>query len=208
MTEWQAEDQPTEYLRKQGPRPQEFNSFARERAIHLDLNAPPADNSAKLAPLTSIVATKRFAFVGEPHQFIHEKYEYRSIMLAFLARHGFTRIGEELNRTDAVRIERFIESGDKSYLERLASYGYRGVCATIATIRVQECRRALIATSIRFAEFRAEQTCFAQMMRTIASSLDSETRVDVEAEPSKATCTAASRADAILFIRDVTPIRT
>jgi hypothetical protein len=174
MTEWHAEDQHfMSIFGSKGRELKDFKSFVRERAIHLDLNAPAADNAAKLSPLDSSVAAKRFAFVGEPDHFIHEKYQYRATMLAYLARHGFTRIGEELSRTDGVRIERFIESGDPSHLARVASYGYRGGLRDDRDDRPTGVLKDSYGDKYPLAEFRAEQVRFAEAMRTIAAPLAS-----------------------------------
>jgi erythromycin esterase-like protein len=150
----------------------DFRTFARERAIHLDLNASSADNAAKLAPLDSIVAGKRLALVGEPDHFIHEKYAYRATMLAYLARRGFTRIGEELSRTDGIRIDRYIESGDASNLERIASYGYRGSLRDDRDDKPTGVLKDSYGEKYPLAEFRAEQVRLAEAMRAIASQLN------------------------------------
>jgi hypothetical protein len=153
----------------------DFSAFARERAIHLDLNAPATDNAAKLAPLDSIVAGKRLAFVGEPDHFIHEKYAYRATMLAYLARHGFTRVGEELSRTDGARIDRFIESGDASHLARIATYGYRGGLRNDRDDTPTGVLKDSYGDTYPLAEFRAEQVRFAETMRAVASQLGAGT---------------------------------
>src|SRR5258708_3582178 len=78
----------------------------------------------------ALVAGKRFAFIGEPDHFIHEKYAYRLAMLKYLAGRGFTHLGEELGASDAMRINRFIATGDESQLERVTIYGYSGTSRT------------------------------------------------------------------------------
>ncbi len=167
----------------------EFKAFARERAIHLDREVSPLDNAAKLAPLDSIVAGQRLAFVGEPDHFIHEKYAYRATMLAYLAGHGFTRIGEELSRTDGVRIERFIESGDASHLGRVASYGYRGGRRDDRDDTPTGVLKDSYGDRYPLVEFRAEQVRFAEALRAIATQLKPGTSrlrwfgFDVDAQP-------------------------
>src|SRR5215469_9023473 len=151
----------------------DFKAFARERAIHLDSDAPAADNVAKLAALDSIVAGKRLAFIGEPDHFIHEKYAYRATMLAYLVCHGFTRVGEELSRTDGARIDSFIEGGDASHLERIATYGYRGGLREDRDDTPRGVLKDSYGDKYPLAEFRAEQVRFAEVMRAIASQLAS-----------------------------------
>jgi hypothetical protein len=167
----------------------DFMAFARERAIHLDLNTSPVVNAAKLAALDSIVTGKRLAFVGEPDHFIHEKYAYRATMLAYIARHGFTRVGEELSRTDGARIDSFIESGDASCLARIATYGYRGGLRDDRDDTPTGVLKDSYGDKYPIAEFRAEQVRFAEAMRAIASQLDPGTNrlrwfgFDVDALP-------------------------
>ncbi len=151
----------------------DFKAFAHERAIHLDLNVSPVENAAKLAPLDSIVAAKRLAFIGEPDHFIHEKYAYRTAMLTYLARHGFTRIGEELSRTDGVCIDHFIEGGNSSYLDRIASYGYHGGLRDDRDDTPTGVLKDSYGDKYPLAEFRAEQVRFAKTMRAAASQLGS-----------------------------------
>jgi erythromycin esterase-like protein len=107
----------------------DFLAWARERAIHFDAASGQFD-PAMLSPLAPMLAGKRFAYIGEPDHFIHEKYGYRALMLRWLAAHGFTHIGEELGVADAGRTARFLRGGDPSYLERIATYGYKGAART------------------------------------------------------------------------------
>jgi hypothetical protein len=51
----------------------DFVAWARGRAIHFDASATDLD-PALLAPLETMLAGKRFAYIGEPDHFIHEKY--------------------------------------------------------------------------------------------------------------------------------------
>jgi erythromycin esterase-like protein len=103
----------------------DFMAWARERAIHFDASGGNFD-PARLSPLAPMLSGKRFAYLGEPDHFIHEKYPYRTLMLRWLAAHGFTHVGEELGVADAGRIARFLRGGEPSYLERVATYGYKG----------------------------------------------------------------------------------
>jgi erythromycin esterase-like protein len=103
----------------------DFLAWARERAIHFDAAGAEFD-PARLAPFDSMLAGKRFAYVGEPDHFIHEKYAYRALMLRWLTARGFTHVGEELGVADAARVAQFLRGGDPGYLERVATYGYKG----------------------------------------------------------------------------------
>jgi hypothetical protein len=106
----------------------DFRAYASEYTIAFDdfEAANENENTARLSILDSLVAGKRFAYIGEPDHFIHEKYAYRLAMLNYLAARGFTHVGEEIGASDGMRVARFIETGDKSQLERVTIYGYSG----------------------------------------------------------------------------------
>jgi erythromycin esterase-like protein len=85
---------------------EDFGAYAAERAIAFsDLEAINEDENARqLSILDPLVAGKRFAYIGEPDHFIHEKYAYRLTMLNYLAGRGFTHVGEEIGASDGMRI--------------------------------------------------------------------------------------------------------
>jgi erythromycin esterase-like protein len=142
----------------------EFVAWARERAVHFDSTGGEFD-PARLSALAPKLAGKRFAYIGEPDHFIHEKYAYRTLMLRWLAANGFTHVGEELGVADAGRIARFIRGGEPSYLARVATYGYKGAAradrddSPIGILRD--------GGAYPTAELAAEQKRLAHAMRTI-----------------------------------------
>jgi erythromycin esterase-like protein len=148
----------------------DFAAWARERAIHFDASASDLDPAA-LAPLETMLAGKRFAYIGEPDHFIHEKYAYRTLMLRWLGASGFMHVGEELGVADAARIARFIRSGEPSYLERVATYGYHGAArgdrddSPIGILRD--------GGAYPTAELGAEQKRLAHAMRAISGERES-----------------------------------
>ena len=143
----------------------DFKTWAAERAIHLDLAASPEDNARKLEVLNPMLSGKRLAFIGEPDHFIHEKYPYRHLVLEYLAARGFTRVGEELSRTDGVRIDNFIATGDGSHLDRIATYGYRGGLRSDRDDTPTGVLKDAYSDKYPVEHFRAEQIRFAQAAR-------------------------------------------
>lgn len=104
----------------------DFRAYAAERAIAFkDLDATN-ENARRLNFLDPMLKGTRFAYIGEPDHFVHEKYAYRLLMLKFLAGRGFAHVGEESDASDEMRIDRFLETGDESHLERIAVCGYAG----------------------------------------------------------------------------------
>lgn len=80
----------------------------------------------RLAFLDPLLVGKRVIFLGEEDHWIHEKNEFRLLLLRFLVSRGWKFIGEELGWSDGLRINQYLETGDQSYLNRIATYGYRG----------------------------------------------------------------------------------
>jgi erythromycin esterase-like protein len=150
---------------------EDFKSWAREHAIPFDPTRPAAFDPARLSALAPMLDGKRFAYLGEPDHFIHEKYAYRTLMLRWLTANGFTHVGEELGVADAARVARFIRSGEPSYLERVATYGYKGAAradrddAPVGILRDNG--------TYPTAEFAAEQKRLAQLMRAIGLERES-----------------------------------
>jgi len=103
--------------------------WAREHATHVSIrdveSAAHADVEA-LAWLDPLVLGKRFAFVGEGNHFVHEKLGYRLFVTRYLASRGFGVLLEELAWSDGIRIDRYLESGDSSWLDRVGTFGFEG----------------------------------------------------------------------------------
>lgn len=105
---------------------QRFVDWASEHAIELDtLDWRRADLDA-LAALDPLLAGKRIVLVGEPDHFIHEKNDVRMLLIRYLAEHGFRHVGMEMGFSDALRMDRYVATGDPAHLERLAIQGYEG----------------------------------------------------------------------------------
>jgi hypothetical protein len=69
---------------------------------------------------------KRVVFLGEAAHWVSEKYDYRLILLNYLVGKGFRNIGMEMGLSDGARVDRFLQTGDASQLNRVALYGYHG----------------------------------------------------------------------------------
>ncbi len=104
----------------------ELKAWASERAIRLELPLRSESNFERLAALDTAIAAKRIVYLGEPDHFIHEKYDYRLLMLRYLVSRGWNHIGEEMGLVDGYRINKFLASGDSDYLDRVPMYGYKG----------------------------------------------------------------------------------
>ena len=48
------------------------------------------------------------------------------LLLRYLFSRGWCRLGEELGWSDGIRINRYLETGERSYLTRVTAYGYQG----------------------------------------------------------------------------------
>src|SRR5262245_23035736 len=103
--------------------------WAKANATHVSIadveSAAKADVEA-LAWLDPLLEGKRFAFVGEANHFVHEKLGYRLFVTRYLASRGFGVLLEELAWSDGIRIDRYLESGDSSWLDRVGTFGFEG----------------------------------------------------------------------------------
>jgi erythromycin esterase-like protein len=152
---------------------QDFRAYAAERAIAFKDLDTIDENARRLSSLDPLVTGKRFAYIGEPDHFIHEKYAYRLVMLTYLAGHGFTHVGEEIGASDGMRIDRFIATGDESQLERVAVYGYSGAIRSDRDDTPTGILRDSFGDAYPTAQFAAEQKRFARGLREIGTRLES-----------------------------------
>ena len=97
----------------------ELKAWVSEHAVRLDLPLHSDRNLERLAALDMPLASKRIVYLGEPDHFIHEKYDYRILMLRYLISRGWNHIGEEMGIVDGYRINNFLASGDSSHLDRV-----------------------------------------------------------------------------------------
>jgi len=104
----------------------DFVAWAKERAIELDSLAPGASDPAAFAFLDEALKGKRIVFLGESDHFVAERMEFRLLLIRELARRGYRRIGMEMGLSDGRRIDHYLETGDASWLDKVALYGYRG----------------------------------------------------------------------------------
>jgi erythromycin esterase-like protein len=146
---------------------EDFRAYADERAVAFsDLEAVD-ENARRMSILDPIVDGKRFAYIGESDHFIHEKYGYRLAILNYLASRGFKLVGEELGASDGMRINRFIETGNESQLERVTIYGYSGATRSDRDDTPTGILPGSFGDAYPTALFAAEQKRFAHGLRKI-----------------------------------------
>ncbi len=144
----------------------DFKAWANEHAVSL-----PSFDSANfdvehLAFLDEKLEGKRIAFLVEMNHFIHEKYDFRLLLIRYLFSRGWRLIGEELSWTDGLQVDRYLADGDASHLDRVTTYGYR---ACVRADRSDEPTGILKETFKTYpeAELRAEQIRFAESLRRL-----------------------------------------
>ncbi len=80
--------------------------------------------------LDEAVARGAWVFLGEGDHFVEEKYSYRlGFLRPLVTEHGYRTLALEMGGSDAARIDRYLESGDERWLDRVVLYGYRGESA-------------------------------------------------------------------------------
>jgi erythromycin esterase-like protein len=116
--------------------------------------------------LDPVVERCRVAYLVEMDHFVHEKYDFRLLVLRYLASRGWRWFGEELGWTDGVRIDRYLTTADERHLDSVATYGYRGGERGDRDDRAT----GILAESMdRYptAAFRHEQRAFARAVRRV-----------------------------------------
>ncbi len=79
---------------------------------------------ANLSFLDKALEGKRIVYLGVSDHWIHEKYDYRMILLRYLFAKGWRHIGMEMGYSDGKRVDSYLETGDEADLQRVALYGY------------------------------------------------------------------------------------
>lgn len=103
-----------------------FSEWASESAVIFDPSDLGSTDIEALAPMDELLRGKRIVYLGEEDHWVREKNEYRLLLLRYLISRGWRIIGEELSWADGLRVNRYLQTGDESHLQRVATYGYRG----------------------------------------------------------------------------------
>lgn len=101
-------------------------TWIKKTAIQLQTLDWRTVNLKDLRSLDDKLEGKRVIYLGEPDHYIHEKYNYRLILIRYLFEKGWRYVGMEMGRSDGMRADRFLETGDHRWLEQMAVYGYLG----------------------------------------------------------------------------------
>ncbi|MFH1419960.1 MAG: erythromycin esterase family protein [Planctomycetota bacterium] len=104
----------------------DFIGWVRENAIRLDTLDWRSADLTRLSVLDRLLEEKRIVFLAEPDHYVREKYDFQLIFIRYLFERGWRHIGMEMGRADGRRIDRYLATGDMAWLERVASYGYKG----------------------------------------------------------------------------------
>lgn len=152
---------------------EKFVSWVIANAIRLDSLDWTKIDLKDLSFLDDALQGKRIVYLGEADHYVHEKYDYRLILIRYLFERGWRHIGNEMGRSDGKRIDQFIATGDPSHLDRVAIYGYRGALRSDRNDYAKGIARIALAKSKEWREaLFAEERWFAHQLRNL-----SETRV-------------------------------
>ncbi|UCC32735.1 MAG: erythromycin esterase family protein [Phycisphaerales bacterium] len=92
-------------------------SWVRESAIDLRTTEWDKIDSRKLSALDETFKGKRFVYLGEPDHGIHEKYDYRLLLIRYLFEKGWRHIGVEAGFSGGKKLDRYLETGDTAYID-------------------------------------------------------------------------------------------
>ena len=104
----------------------DFVGWVRESAIRFDTLDWQSADLTRLSVLDRLLEGKRVVYLGEPDHYVREKYDFQLIFIRYLFERGWRHVGMEMGRADGRRIDRYLETGDIAWLDRVASYGYKG----------------------------------------------------------------------------------
>ena len=102
----------------------DFRAWVEESAVKLDSLDPRHVDPAAFAFLDEALAGKRIVYLGESDHFVAERMGFRLLVIRELMKRGYRRIGMEMGLSDAKRMDRYLETGDEGWLEKVALYGY------------------------------------------------------------------------------------
>ncbi|WPB75264.1 hypothetical protein KYC5002_40505 [Archangium violaceum] len=117
-------------LESHAPGARRFETWASANAVHLDPTAVEPMDVERLAALDGHLAHKRIVYLAESDHFLHETHVFRQLLTPYLFSRGWRWIGEELGASDGGRIDQYLATGDESWLDRVATFGYRGARRT------------------------------------------------------------------------------
>jgi len=147
-----------------------FLAWAREAAVRIEDPTDGSGNAKRVGPLLDgLIGGKRVAYLGEADHWIHEKYAYRSLFADALFSRGWTHFGEEFAWFDGLLVDRYLETGDESLLDRITMFGYRGADRPERDDTPTGLLRSGWDT-YPTAEFKAEQIRFARTLRGISEA--------------------------------------
>lgn len=123
--------------------------------ISIDLDGVAGD-IAPFACLDDLAASARFAYLVEMDHCVHELYEFRLLCIRWLATHGWTWFGEEIDWRWGQRVDRYLASGDEAQLQpvddgRWFSSGMFAADAPEELVDALHAERARFARQLRHA---------------------------------------------------------
>lgn len=87
-----------------------FITWAREHAVMVE-SLDESGDVEKLSFLDELLENKRVVYLGEEDHWIHEKTDYRLLLLRYLVSRGWRYVGEELGFSDGLQIDHYTARG-------------------------------------------------------------------------------------------------
>ena len=115
-----------------------FLAWARRSAIPLPgSHEQPLSEDAR-ASLGRMIEGKRFVFLGEPEHCVVEKYPFRLTLIRYLSEHGWRHISMETGQSTGWRVDRYLETGDASWLRALGYEAFSRLTRCPMDIGIQD----------------------------------------------------------------------
>jgi erythromycin esterase-like protein len=103
-----------------------FLDWVAETAVPIEIGPGGEVAGTDWSALDNALAGKRIVYLGASDHWVQQKYSYREALIRHLLVAGWHHVGMEMDFADGMRIDRYLESGDTSQLDRVALYGYEG----------------------------------------------------------------------------------
>ncbi|MBX9720136.1 MAG: hypothetical protein K2X81_01975, partial [Candidatus Obscuribacterales bacterium] len=152
-----------------------FLRWAKKEAVPIELDWTSSLTSFASDLFDSQLCGKKIVFLGEPDHFVVEKYQYQLLFIRRLRELGWNLIGREIGRSDGDRINRFVQSGDESYLNSVQLYGASDSNCAVSRMCPEGLMSPVAGSGV--CDFLSVEFQFARALRDLAKLRDNESSI-------------------------------
>lgn len=148
---------------------EQWIDWVKSNAIQFDTLEWQRIDMNDLSFLDEALKGKRVVYLGEPDHYIHEKYDFRLILIRYLFEKGWRYIGMEMGLFDGFKVDRYLGTGNQAFLDQMQVYGFKG---DLRSDRDDEIKGFPASRHPTFrSTFVAEEKWFLKQLRSLNESL-------------------------------------